>query len=196
MSDSLSTKYRAAGAIVILLSVMLAWVLLMRFDEQNAQHVVSQPIPPKVEVETFVIPKAPLDIERKISTEEIADAEQHDLQSGQPNVKVNEAVTDPENTLRAQSLFASVNDNNNIKAWVLQVASFQDKSNAKKLQETLLENGYPAYVKVFTVHDELIFRVLVGPKLSYERAQSLSKKIVSEHQLRSLIMEYKPGFSE
>ncbi len=81
-------------------------------------------------------------------------------------------------------------------AWVLQVGSFQDKVNAQQLQKKLVAKDLPAYVKDFNLPEGIRYRVLIGPKLSKERAAKLSKVVEKEHALISKIVRYKPGFEE
>ena len=195
MSDAESTKYRVAGAIVILISLMIAWFLLLKFDEKRIQHVASRNIPKPVLIETFDVPSVS-DVVIMPPSNVIEKSE--DLLDRQPQknrvITIDKkAVTEKQKPV---TKYTHLNDKNQPQAWVLQVASFKDKSNAQKLQKVLLKDEYPAYIKEFTVNNQKTFRVLVGPKLSKERAQLMSEAIASKYKLRSLVMDYKPGFSE
>ena len=81
-------------------------------------------------------------------------------------------------------------------AWVLQVASFEDKSNAENLKLKLLDDDFPAYIKLFKLPSGQSFRVLVGPKLSKKKASAMAKSIEKKQGLKTLLVSYKPGFSE
>lgn len=99
-------------------------------------------------------------------------------------------------TTKSAPAMSSLDNRGLPEAWVLQVGSFQDKLNAQQVQKKLVESDLPAYVKVFNLPEGKSYRVLVGPKLSKEKAAKIAKVVEKEHGLKSLIMQYKPGFEE
>lgn len=222
MKDSNVNKFRLAGAAVILVSLMFAWVLLTRFDGHYAsngnQPMVVQPI----EVEAFAVPPRPSDrsvrtatsnknIEQPVSfkiqnkavnlateqTKEPKFLSSNEMQvkpalSGESSTAINKSSRLSDKS----ASFAEKARDGKVKAWVLQVGSFTEKKNADALKNKLLAKDFPAYVKIFNVNNTRIYRVLVGPKINKKAMQQVAKNIDAMFRLNSLIMEYKPGFAE
>lgn len=191
----MSSKYRAVGAIVIIVSVMVAWGVLMRFDDNNSQLTLIGQVPPEPNIEAFAMPTP---AEPVVLPDTAFEPESHDAKAMLPE-PARASARQPSEVVKPApkpSRLIQKTPSGHAKAWVLQVASFKTRSNAQKLQQLLLADDLPAYVKAFNINGDTIHRVLVGPKLSKDHANTLSKKIASKHKLRSLMIEYKPGFAE
>ncbi|MCM8770267.1 MAG: tetratricopeptide repeat protein [Candidatus Omnitrophica bacterium] len=61
--------------------------------------------------------------------------------------------------------------------FTIQVGSFSDANNAKKLSQKLNEKKYPAYVDEFKVNDKITYRVRVGKFNTRQEAEDLAKKL-------------------
>ncbi len=81
-------------------------------------------------------------------------------------------------------------------AWVLQLASLKSEENARQLQRKLLASSYPAYIKSITRDDGVSYRVLVGPKLSHEKAVEMSKAIEKELGIKSMVLKFQTGYEQ
>ena len=62
-------------------------------------------------------------------------------------------------------------------AWVIQCGSFGQQANAEKLAKRLRDGGYKAYTEPLKRSSGTLYRVLVGPALNRERAESLQAEI-------------------
>ena len=77
-------------------------------------------------------------------------------------------------------------------AFVLQVASMVDNDRAKKVRDTLLEQGYKAYLSQAKVGETIMYRVYVGPKLEKLELASIKSQIDKIFKVDSVILRYVP----
>jgi DedD protein len=196
-------KYRVIGALVIVFTFMLAWWLLLDHDVKRFRSV-KEPIPEPIMIERFEI----IDIsnnEQAAKDSPAVTVKEQDKPAAMPVDEAKENSTEQttekaEKPIKPQAenvKAMSKHDSQGLpEAWVLQVASFSDKDNAKQLQQKLYKADYPAYVKTFNVADSKVYRVLVGPKLSKQKAADMAKAIEKEFALKSMLMLFKPGYEE
>lgn len=78
---------------------------------------------------------------------------------------------------------------NNV-AWVVQAASFTEKSNALALRDELRIAQFPAYVSTIKGESKQVYRVKVGPITDREQAVKVQKKVETQFQLKTLIRQY------
>lgn len=71
--------------------------------------------------------------------------------------------------------------------WAVQVGSFTNESNARRLMEYLKGNGYPAFVVRNVVNGRVMFRVRVGPESDRLRADALLERLKSDRQQTQLV---------
>lgn len=62
-------------------------------------------------------------------------------------------------------------------AWVIQVGSFSQRSNADKLVKTLHGEKYSAFTDQVDVKGKILHRVLVGPEVDKKRAEQMLVKL-------------------
>ncbi|OED40447.1 hypothetical protein ACH42_16260 [Endozoicomonas sp. (ex Bugula neritina AB1)] len=80
-----------------------------------------------------------------------------------------------------------------LKAWTLQLATFSDKKNAKRLENDLKEKGYTAYTQQFQSKKEgYLYRVFVGPEVQMDDLLKLKKELDKEYKVTSLIVKFTP----
>ncbi len=78
-------------------------------------------------------------------------------------------------------------------AWVVQMGSFKDKSNAHRLVDQLRTSGYKAFTHVVTSPSGNVrTRVYIGPEFKQAHAQQLSTKIAREVKLQGYVVPFKP----
>lgn len=85
----------------------------------------------------------------------------------------------PEKHLDANSLPVS---------WSVQLASLSSRPGAEKLQATLRDQGYNAYIRTF----DGMNRVFVGPYIDRADADSAREKINSQQKVSGFIVRFKP----
>lgn len=76
-------------------------------------------------------------------------------------------------------------------AWVVQVGSFGKKNKALELREQLRKMKFKAYVEPY--HDpeqKVMYRVRVGPVLSYDEIQSVRKQLGKKAKLDGFIIQH------
>ena len=77
-------------------------------------------------------------------------------------------------------------------AWVIQMGSFKNKTNALRLVNQLRANGYHAFIqKVSTPFGESI-RVFVGPENKRTTARQLASRLENDMHIHGIVIHYKP----
>lgn len=78
-------------------------------------------------------------------------------------------------------------------AWVVQMGSFKDKSNAHRMVDQLRSSGYKAFTHEVTSPKGVVrTRVYIGPEFKQASAQQLTAKIQRDVKLRGYVVPYKP----
>ena len=86
-----------------------------------------------------------------------------------------------------------VDDTGHLKAWTLQLATFADKNNARKLVQKLKSEGYSAYQKQFiNPQGKSLYRVYVGPEVRPDELQQLRQVIDKSMGLEGIIVRFVP----
>lgn len=77
-------------------------------------------------------------------------------------------------------------------AWVIQLGSFKQKSNALKLVNKLRASGYRAFIQNINVASGESTRVFVGPEQHQASAEVVASELQNNMKLRGIIISYKP----
>lgn len=75
-------------------------------------------------------------------------------------------------------------------AWVVQVGSFSNSTNAKALRDRLRKMGYASFVEVMKAKSGSVYRVRVGPELTRPAAERLQQRIQAQAKLKGLVQSY------
>jgi DedD protein len=75
-------------------------------------------------------------------------------------------------------------------AWVVQLASLENRANADKLVRDLQRAGYPAYLEELKSGTGVLFRVRVGPELQRSDAEVTLKNLSTKMKLEGIIQSY------
>lgn len=100
------------------------------------------------------------------------------------NVKNNKTTLAKNNQHKDQDLHK--------RAWVVQMGSFKEKSNARRLADKLRSAGFKAFMHSVKSKKGEQTRVYIGPETKLVEASSLSKKIEHQLNLKGIIVSYKP----
>ena len=73
-------------------------------------------------------------------------------------------------------------------AWVVQVGSFSQSSNALALRDKLRKNGFTAFVEKFRDKGKTSYRVRVGPELKRATAERHLQQLEQKLKLKGIIM--------
>lgn len=76
------------------------------------------------------------------------------------------------------------------KAWIVQLGSFTNITNAKRLVKRLRHKGFAAYYVSRKAHHRRYARVFMGPVLSVKRAIQIQKKLHKFFHLKTKVMRY------
>ena len=77
-----------------------------------------------------------------------------------------------------------------LKAWVVQVGSFSNSSNAVNLKNKLVKKGFRAFVERVIQNNKTTFRVRVGPEIRRESAMKLQKEIEQKMNIKGLVVTH------
>lgn len=75
-------------------------------------------------------------------------------------------------------------------AWAVQLASFADQDNARKLRSRLREDGYEAFISTVRDGAQVRNRVAVGPLLNEIDALELQRELTQVYELDALLMAF------
>ncbi|MFQ5659355.1 MAG: SPOR domain-containing protein [Gammaproteobacteria bacterium] len=75
-------------------------------------------------------------------------------------------------------------------AWVVQLGSFSNESNANALNEKLRKAGFTAFVEPLKKRTKTVYRVRVGPELKRSDALTLRDKLKKATQIEGLVIHY------
>lgn len=96
----------------------------------------------------------------------------------------------PEPRPEARSPDAADTPRAEVVAWTVQLGSFANDENAKRLIEKLRAADYPAYLERRTDNGETAFKVRVGPEVRREDAESLRATLHKEFGLEGMLLRY------
>ncbi|MBQ0795977.1 SPOR domain-containing protein [Zhongshania sp.] len=77
-------------------------------------------------------------------------------------------------------------------AWVVQVGVFGSESNADSLLKSLQGAGYKAFIDKIQRNSKPLYRVLVGPVISNEKAVSQQAAINKRFNVKSIVNRFEP----
>ena len=88
---------------------------------------------------------------------------------------------------------AGVDDKGHLKAWTLQLGTFANKNNARKLEQKLKSEGYDAYQKKsVNSRGKSLYRVYIGPEVSSDELQKLRLVIQKAMGLEGVVVRFVP----
>ena len=70
--------------------------------------------------------------------------------------------------------------------WAVQLGSFGNQDNAKRLTEKLIKANYSAYM----ISKGKVHKVLVGPELSRANAEKLQKALKKQFKMAGIVLDY------
>lgn len=82
----------------------------------------------------------------------------------------------------------AANPADSLERWVVQVGSFADSSNAKRIVSELKAKGMSAYSETVTSSSSTIFRVRVGPFLEREEAMRAKQQLSKQLSIDGVVM--------
>lgn len=77
-------------------------------------------------------------------------------------------------------------------AWVIQIGSYKNKTNALRMVNQLRANGYNAFIQQISSSLGEHTRVFVGPEIKLNSARALVDRLQSEMHIQGIVISYKP----
>lgn len=164
-------KERLLGA-VVLIALAVIFVPFLLEEKRPAAPVsdkIITPEPPtsvKSVVEKPVAPKLPSSLNEQ-QKQQVASNNQNNPNSG-----------------------VTLNPEGGVDAWAIQVATFGEAANAKRLVKTLEKKQYHAYWR--NINDMTV--VFVGPYISQNESREVQDKLLQQQGLKTLLTRYVPEY--
>ncbi len=175
-------KKRLIGATVLVSLVVIFVPMLLEQESVVSTDLEENIIPDKPETDfsSKVLPLESEDLSQPAAAETetpdqvVAPSSGSDVTKGQatktkPKAKVKSKPAAKEQQTPAPRVGLS--------AWVIQVGSFSQRSNADKLVKTLQGKKYAAFTDQVGVKGKILHRVLVGPEVDKKRAEQMLVKL-------------------
>ncbi|MFQ7901692.1 SPOR domain-containing protein [Stutzerimonas degradans] len=189
-------KQRMVGALV-LIALAVIFVPMLFTREDDLRHVVvdapampSTPPVAQIEIEPVEVPEPKSIPEGFEIVEDNASAQAAAVPSAVPTespaVAESEQVKAP---AQANPVPQPRVDADNLPvSWSIQLASLSNRAGAEKLQKTLREQGYNAYIRTA----DGMNRVFVGPLIERDEANRLRDQLQRQQKLNGFVVRFKP----
>lgn len=194
-----SLKQRLVGALILLALAVVFWPIIFvpPAEQGDDVRVIAPAAPP---VDTSPLPE-PDDL--GLGPEQLAAAAgagpdvllpAADPAAPPPGLAPRgEVLPDPELEAAAEQLQAPRIDEEGLPlAWSLQVATVSEEARSRALREELLAADYKAYIKRLRRGEQLLYRVLVGPRFTRDELLPVKAAVDERWGVDSLIMRYLP----
>ncbi len=91
---------------------------------------------------------------------------------------------------KSTAVKAAVKNKRPVRAFALQVGTFENNRNAEKLREKLKRAGYPSFVVPVVEKDKKSYKVRVGPELEKKQLMKTRDKIKKAYKLDGYIVNH------
>jgi DedD protein len=210
--DRTQFKQRIVGAIVLVaLGVIFIPIILNQDSEEspisgtnipnkpaNLQQLADQP-PPAMPARPDIDTNKPRIVDEDTPPEAKTASSLADSDSsvsdkpGKPSASAAkpQAKTAPQDSSTVKPEPAKTTDTVKVRAWVVQVASFSERSKALKLRDRLRKAKYTTFVESLSTAKGTLYRVRVGPVVKRDKAEVLKKRIARDFKIKdALVMSH------
>ncbi|MBU1833723.1 MAG: SPOR domain-containing protein [Gammaproteobacteria bacterium] len=214
-------RQRLVGALVLLCGGVILWSLLftgpaeykLDRETQIPEAPLVDPVidtPPQkpegvVSADSLLVPPQPLmpladdeegddakGVAVRAEAANIPDPDDAPKNTSRVASKPEEAKKPAAKPMPAPAPAKTVVDNNLPPAWVVQVGVFGSQANAEGLKKSLQSAGYKAFVDQVQRDAKPLYRVLVGPVISNEKAVSQQATINKRFNVKSIVNRFEP----
>jgi len=177
-------KQRLVGALVLV--ALMVIFLPMIFDEDQARQAELLELPPRPD-----IPR--LDLERPVPPSWAAGSQQNITPTEEAEVPVEVQPTPiVSEVTESQASVSEVPDSTIPQGWTLQLASFQDPTNAEALRDKLRDAGFKAYIQQRPGSQPQMLRVMIGPELKREEMEQIKTQVNKAFKIEGIVVEFEP----
>lgn len=192
--DDNRIKQRIIGAIVLVSLGIIFIPMILSGGREQTMPIFGSPIPPKpenienIKVLEFENTPAPPQTQTEIRTP----VDQYSKKDDKPLVAPVKPATEPEQQVKADVKEDKTGNQESkpLKAWAVQVGSFENRKNALALKDRLVKKGFRAFVERIMTHDKTSYRVRVGPEVRRENAVKLQKRIEQKMNIKGIVMTH------
>ena len=78
-----------------------------------------------------------------------------------------------------------------LSGWVVQLGSFENRANARKLTASLKDKGFAAFIETVESGTKPAFRVRIGPELTRAEADTVRKRLKRDFKRDGVLMRYR-----
>lgn len=182
MNDGL--KQRIIGALVLIaLGIIFIPVI---FDKERIVPVDrTTQIPPEPDIAAIPLPEPP--VAPRPKAKEIEQPLTGEFQIEEPEEAEKEEVVEQKNFPQTLSQTES-----KVSAWVLQVASYKDKTRAAALRDKLISQGQQAFIKELETGVGKRTRLYIGPTINKANLEKAKVDVDRRYGVDAIILRYKP----
>ena len=194
--DRAQLKQRIVGAIVLVALGVIFIPMVLNRDNSNT-GITGSNIPPKpaelAQLATQSPPPPPPAPETPAETRQLVDKDTPPLpKATEPPVQENTAPAKPPASEANKKPASTPNQVIKTHGWVVQIASFTDRSKALRLRDRLRKAKYTCFVESVTGKRGTLYRVRVGPVIKREEANRLQTRIAKRLKLKGTLVMAHP----
>lgn len=182
-------KKRLVGALVLSVFLLLALPVLFTGQGRLPEARITD-IPPPPELTST----RNLDMDR-FSDDSVSNLSQRvdELLNADPTPEQRPEAPPPVTVAESRPLAYTQDSTGQITAWSVQMGSFRQADNARRLLQELRDAGYEAYTKETVLSDgSLLTQVMVGPDPDHDRVRRTKDILAEEFNLPTLVVRFQP----
>ena len=185
-----AVKQRYVGVMVLIsLGIIFLPSLFYRDNDERMVVDTQSLIPPKPDVRTIVIVSPERTEQTPAPLPEKAFQPTPDVKSP-VLAKINEAKAVSDKTPSSSKTILALDSNGLPTSWVIQAASFKSEAHANTLSDKLRAKKYKAYVRSVKTSKGQFFRVLIGPYIDKQRAQTAKASVDKAYRVKGQILRF------
>lgn len=171
-------KKRLIGATVLVSLVVIFVPMLLEKDSVVSTDMEENIIPekPDTDFSSRVMPLETEDLSKPPTATTETTQPVPEKQAGKQETTTSKPSTTAESKPEAKPT-PETTQRVGLSAWVIQVGSFSQRSNAERLVKTLQKQKYATFTDQVDVKGKILHRVLVGPEVDKKRAQKMQVKL-------------------
>ena len=186
--QNVNIKQRIIGALVLVSLGIIIIPMLLNGGATSNQSISGDNIPDMPEKLNSVLPKVPQPMVMPAAKTVKAYPERTKTVKKKPAAASDSlAETKPKTQIQYKKVTKPTSSKID-KAYTLQVASFEKKSNADALQSKLRKKKHKAYIESILTSKGRVYRLRVGPYLNFDQISSIKNKIEKEFKLKNTVI--------
>lgn len=193
-------KQRLVGAVVLVSLAVIFIPMLLDGGERSSMPLFGSNIPdkPDYHFEPLDIPLQPVTTVPEERPQLIDKPEASPTKEAKPQEKSKiaevkspepaQAKSEPPASVSESSTASSATTSKGQEAWVVQVGSFSQSTNALALRDKLRAKSFTAFVEKLKTDGETIYRVRIGPELKRENADKQLRRLQRVMGMKGIVM--------